>query len=56
MSASAIRRREDLGGEVIANKQRVNVDGGGITPVKRDDRKASFSPSIFVRRYLPFFR
>eukprot|EP00347_Sterkiella_histriomuscorum_P010566 403375794 len=42
------RRRDELGGKKVSD---ISLD------VKREDqRKSSFSPSIFVRRYLPFFK
>jgi hypothetical protein len=43
-----IKRKEELGGKEEALKE--------ITKKKEEGRKSSFSPSIFVRRYLPFMK
>ena len=32
------------------------VKSGEAEKSRTEDRKASFSPSIFVRKYLPFFK
>ncbi len=43
-----MKRQEELGGKDDSNQ----TDAGK----KKDERKSSFSPSIFVRRYLPFMK
>ncbi|CDW80385.1 UNKNOWN [Stylonychia lemnae] len=47
------RRKQELGDG--SETQRVNKNDIKVE-MKKDDRKSSFSPSIFVRRYLPFFK
>jgi hypothetical protein len=51
----SMRRQEELGGgasPLIQKKSATTVD----SMPKKEERKSSFSPSIFVRRYLPFMK